>query len=167
MTRPHSLSDFTLHDAGGQPLPLARYRGQVVLLVNTATACGFTPQLAGLEALQQQYGAQGLQVLGVPCNQFGAQAPGSSAEIAQFCNAQFHTSFPSTAKVDVNGAQADALFVWLKDKAPGIAGTARIKWNFTKFLVGRDGTTVQRFAPFTKPQQLRSAVERALAAAAS
>ncbi|MEG0923021.1 MAG: glutathione peroxidase [Comamonas sp.] len=160
-----TIHQFNLHDASGQPLPLSRYQGQVLLVVNTATACGFTPQLAGLEELQQQYGAQGLQVLGVPCNQFGAQAPGSDTEIASFCELRFQTSFPSTAKVEVNGERTDPLFAWLKAKAPGIAGTGRIKWNFTKFLVGRDGATVQRFAPLTKPIKLRAAIERALAAA--
>ena len=157
------LQDFTLFDASAQPVPLSRYQNKVVLIVNTATACGFTPQLAGLEALQQQYGAQGLQVLGVPCNQFGAQAPGSNAEIAQFCDATFHTSFPSLAKVEVNGPHTDALFAWLKAQAPGLLGQ-RIKWNFTKFLVGRDGRTVQRFAPMTKPAKLQAAIEKALAA---
>ena len=157
------LQDFTLFDASAQPVPLSRYQNKVVLIVNTATACGFTPQLAGLEALQQQYGAQGLQVLGVPCNQFGAQAPGSNAEIAQFCEARFATSFPSLAKVEVNGPHTDALFAWLKAQAPGVLG-GRILWNFTKFLVGRDGRTVQRFAPMTKPARLQAAIERALSA---
>lgn len=159
----HSVKDFVLHDASAQPVPLSRYQNQVLLIVNTATACGFTPQLAGLEALQQQYGAQGLQVLGVPCNQFGAQAPGSNAEIAQFCEVRFATSFPSLAKVEVNGPHTDALFAWLKAQAPGGLG-GRILWNFTKFLVGRDGRTVQRFAPMTKPARLQAAIERALSA---
>lgn len=159
----HTVKDFVLHDASAQPVPLSRYQNQVLLIVNTATACGFTPQLAGLEALQQQYGAQGLQVLGVPCNQFGAQAPGSNAEIAQFCEARFATSFPSLAKVEVNGPHTDTLFAWLKAQAPGVLG-GRILWNFTKFLVGRDGRTVQRFAPMTKPARLQAAIERALSA---
>ncbi|WP_395026403.1 glutathione peroxidase [Comamonas odontotermitis] len=159
----HTVKDFVLYDASAQPVPLSRYQNQVLLVVNTATACGFTPQLAGLEALQQQYGAQGLQVLGVPCNQFGAQAPGSNAEIAQFCEARFATSFPSLAKVEVNGPHTDALFAWLKTQAPGLLG-GRILWNFTKFLVGRDGRTVQRFAPMTKPARLQAAIERALSA---
>ena len=160
---PHSVKDFVLHDTSAQPVPLSRYQNHVLLIVNTATACGFTPQLAGLEALQQQYGAQGLQVLGVPCNQFGAQAQGSNAEIAQFCEARFATSFPSLAKVEVNGPHTDALFAWLKAQAPGLLG-GRILWNFTKFLVGRDGCTVQRFAPMTKPARLQAAIERALSA---
>ena len=159
---PHTIQDFVLHDASAQPLPLSRYAGQVVLVVNTATACGFTPQLKGLEALQQQYGPQGLQVLGLPCNQFGAQASGSNAEIAQFCEARFATSFPSLAKVEVNGPHTDPLFAWLKAQAPGILG-GRILWNFTKFLVARDGRTVQRFAPMTKPAKLAAAIEKALA----
>ncbi|MGE8317664.1 MAG: glutathione peroxidase [Comamonas sp.] len=160
---PTTVFDFTLHDAAGQPLALSGHQGQVLLIVNTATACGFTPQLAGLEELQQRYGAQGLQVLGVPCNQFGAQAPGSNGEIAQFCELRYQTSFPSLAKVEVNGDGADPLYAWLKERAPGLLGR-RIRWNFTKFLVGRDGTTVQRFAPMTKPDRLRAAIERALAA---
>ncbi|WP_312526000.1 glutathione peroxidase [Comamonas sp.] len=160
---PHTIQDFVLHDASAQPLPLSRYAGQVVLVVNTATACGFTPQLKGLEALQQQYGAQGLQVLGVPCNQFGAQASGSNAEIAQFCELNYQTSYPSLAKVEVNGPHTDPLFAWLKAQAPGILG-GRILWNFTKFLVGRDGRTVQRFAPMTQPAKLEAAIEKALAA---
>ena len=158
-----TITDFVLSDAKGQPHPLSRYQGQVLLIVNTATACGFTPQLAGLEALQQRYGGQGLQVLGVPCNQFGAQARGSDAEIAQFCELRFETHFPSLAKVDVNGANAAPLFVWLKARAPGWLG-GRIHWNFTKFLVGRDGQTVQRFAPMTRPVALRPSMERMLAA---
>lgn len=160
---PHTIQDFVLHDASAQPLPLSRYAGQVVLVVNTATACGFTPQLKGLEALQQQYGPRGLQVLGLPCNQFGAQASGSNAEIAQFCELNYQTSFPSLAKVEVNGPHTDPLFAWLKAQAPGILG-GRILWNFTKFLVGRDGRTVQRFAPMTKPAKLAAAIEKALAA---
>ncbi|MEF9963166.1 MAG: glutathione peroxidase [Comamonas sp.] len=158
----HTLQDFVLHDASAKPLPLSRYAGQVVLVVNTATACGFTPQLKGLEALQQQYGPQGLQVLGLPCNQFGAQASGSNAEIAQFCELHYQTSFPSLAKVEVNGPHTDPLFTWLKAQAPGLLG-GRILWNFTKFLVARDGTTVQRFAPMTKPAKLQAAIEKALA----
>ena len=159
----HRIQDFVLHDANAQPVPLSRYAGQVLLIVNTATACGFTPQLAGLEQLQQQYGPQGLQVLGLPCNQFGAQAPGSNAEIAQSCELRYQTAFPSLAKVDVNGPHTDALFAWLKTQAPGLLG-GRILWNFTKFLVGRDGQTVQRFAPLTKPAKLQKAIEQALAA---
>ena len=163
MPSAHTLSNFILHNADGQPLPLSRYQGQVLLVVNTATACGFTPQLAGLDGLQQRFGSQGLQVLGVPCNQFGAQAPGSNGEIAQFCELKYQTSFPSLAKVDVNGPHADALFTWLKAQAPGLLG-GRILWNFTKFLVSRDGQTVQRFAPMTKPAKLQAAIEKALAA---
>ena len=159
----HRIQNFVLHDASAQPVPLSRYQNKVLLIVNTATACGFTPQLAGLEDLQQRYGAQGLQVLGVPCNQFGAQAPGSNGEIAQFCELQYQTSFPSLAKVDVNGPHTDALFAWLKAQAPGLLG-GRIWWNFTKFLVSRDGQTVQRFAPTTNPAKLQTAIEKALAA---
>ena len=159
----HRIQDFVLYDGSTQPVPLSRYQNKVLLIVNTATACGFTPQLKGLEELQQCYGTQGLQVLGVPCNQFGAQAPGSNAEIAQFCELHYQTSFPSLAKVDVNGPHTDALFAWLKAQAPGLLG-GRILWNFTKFLVSRDGQTVRRFAPMTKPAKLQAAIERALVA---
>ena len=158
-----TIYDFDAQNIQGQSVPLRQYEGKVLLIVNTASACGFTPQLAGLEELQQRYGAQGLQVLGVPCNQFGAQAPGSNAEIAQFCELRYQTSFPSLAKVEVNGPHTDALFAWLKTQAPGLLG-GRILWNFTKFLVGRDGQTVQRFAPLIKPAKLQKAIEQALAA---
>lgn len=155
--------DFSLRQADGASLPLARYAGHVLLIVNTATACGFTPQLAGLQALHERYASQGLVVLGVPCNQFGAQAPQDAPGIAQFCEQRYATSFASLDKVNVNPPDADPLFAWLCAQAPGIANTRWIKWNFTKFLVGRDGQTVQRFAPITKPQRLVHAIEAALA----
>lgn len=163
---PTTAFDFTLRQADGSPLPLLRHAGQVLLIVNTATACGFTPQLAGLQALHERYAQQGLVILGVPCNQFGAQAPQGAAAIAQFCEARYATGFASLDKVNVNPPQADPLFAWLKARAPGLLG-GRIQWNFTKFLVGRDGLTVQRFAPMTKPGRLVRAIEAALATSAT
>lgn len=143
-------------------MPLAQFRGQVLLVVNTASGCGFTPQLAGLEALRRQYGPQGLTVLGFPCNQFGGQEPGSDAEIAAFCEASFGVSFPLMAKTSVHGPDSLPLYQWLCAEAPGWLGTQRIKWNFTKFLVGRDGRSVSRFAPQDSPASLSRAIEAAL-----
>ena len=155
--------DFSLRQANGASLPLARYAGHVLLIVNTATACGFTPQLAGLQTLHERYASQGLVILGVPCNQFGAQEPGSESEIGAFCQKNYAVTFPMFAKIDVNGEHAHPLYQHLKKVAPGALGSEAIKWNFTKFLVGRDGQTVQRFAPITKPQRLVHAIEAALA----
>ena len=160
----HPLEDFNAHRTDGHSVPLRQYAGQVLLIVNTASACGFTPQLAGLQALHQQYAAQGLVVLGFPCNQFGAQEPGSNAEIAQFCQRNYGVDFPVLAKVEVNGAGAHPLFQWLKAQAPGLLGTQAIKWNFTKFLVGRDGRVIRRYAPQTAPHELAADIEAALAA---
>lgn len=157
------LYDFEVQTLSGQTLALKDLRGQVVLVVNTASACGFTPQLAGLQDLHARYGAEGLVILGFPCNQFGAQEPGSSAEIAQFCERNYGVQFPLMAKIEVNGDGAHPLFDWLKAQAPGALGSRAIKWNFTKFLVGRDGQAVQRFAPLTKPEALSQAIEAALA----
>ncbi len=146
----------------GQALALRKFKGKAMLLVNTASQCGFTPQFAGLQELHQRYGAQGLVVLGFPCNQFGAQDPGSNAEIASFCQANYGVSFPMLAKVDVNGAQADPLWQWLAGQAPGLLGSKAIKWNFTKFLVGRDGAVIRRYAPAAAPKSLASDIEAAL-----
>ena len=162
MTDAVSLHDFEVPRLDGQPEPLARYRGQVVLIVNTASACGYTPQLAGLERLHRELGPQGLVVLGFPCNQFGGQEPGSPAEIGAFCTGQYGVSFPLMAKVEVRGPHASPLFRWLCRQAPGLLGTRAIKWNFTKFLVGRDGQVIRRWAPRTPPAALRPAIERAL-----
>ena len=140
------------------------FRSKVLLIVNTASQCGFTPQFAGLEALHQQFGERGLQVLGFPCNQFGGQDPGSNDEIAQFCSLNYGVTFPMMAKIDVNGAQASPLYQWLTAEAPGILGTKAIKWNFTKFLIGRDGQVIRRYAPQDKPQDLARDIEAALAA---
>jgi len=154
--------DFTAQTLEGQPAPLADYRGRVLLIVNTASKCGFTPQYAGLEALWRKYGDRGLTVLGFPCNQFGAQEPGNAEEIATFCSLTYDVSFPVMSKIDVNGAGAHPLYAWLKQEKKGILGSASIKWNFTKFLVGKNGKVIGRFAPNTEPKALEAAIEAAL-----
>ena len=159
-----TVYDFKAVDIKGEELALDTYRGKVLLIVNTASKCGFTPQYEGLEALHQQYGAEGLAVLGFPCNQFGAQEKGNEAEIEQFCSLNFGVSFPMFGKIDVNGADASPLYNFLKAAAPGLLGSKNIKWNFTKFLVGKDGQVLQRFAPTTKPKDIESAITKALAA---
>jgi len=159
-----SVYDFEALQINGQPVPLRNYQGQVLLIVNTASACGFTPQFAGLEKLHQQYAGKGLVVLGFPCNQFGKQDPGSNDEIAGFCQLNYGVSFPMMAKIDVNGAGAAPLYRWLTAEAPGILGTKAIKWNFTKFLIGRDGQVIRRYAPTDKPESLAQDIEAALAA---
>ena len=156
------LSDFSATRIDGHPQPLSAYAGQVVLVVNTASACGFTPQFAGLQDLHQRYASRGLVILGFPCNQFGRQDPGSDSEIAGFCQRNYGVDFPMMAKVDVNGPQAHPLFQWLKAQAPGILGTQSIKWNFTKFLIGRDGQVRTRYAPRDTPATLVEAIEAAL-----
>jgi glutathione peroxidase len=159
-----TILDFEALQMSGQTLPLSQLRGQVMLIVNTASACGFTPQFGGLEKLHQKYKGQGLVVLGFPCNQFGNQDPGSNQSIASFCQLNYGVSFPLFDKVDVNGANAHPLFTLLKAEAPGVLGTEGIKWNFTKFLVGRDGKVHERYAPTTTPAQLESDVAKLLAA---
>ncbi|GKT25520.1 glutathione peroxidase [Acidovorax sp. SUPP3334] len=154
--------DFEARQMNGQTVPLRQYQGQILLIVNTASACGFTPQFAGLEALHQRYASQGLAVLGFPCNQFGRQDPGSNDEIASFCQLNYGVSFPMMAKIDVNGAQADPLYHWLKAEAPGLLGTKAIKWNFTKFLIGRDGQVLRRYGPRDTPQSMAGDIEAAL-----
>jgi len=158
------MSNFHQHTAtslSGEPVPMADYAGKVVLVVNTASHCGFTPQYAGLETLYQKYAAQGLVVLAFPCNQFGKQEPGSADDIAQTCHINYGVSFPMFEKIEVNGAAAHPLFRYLKKALPGVLGE-RIKWNFTKFLVGRDGKPIKRFAPFTKPEKMEAAIVAAL-----
>ena len=150
--------EFTARSLGGEEVPLERYRGQVLLIVNTASQCGFTGQYQGLEALQRAYGARGFSVLAFPCNQFGAQEPGDAAEIASFCRTRYDVSFPMFGKVDVNGPDAHPLYKWLKSEAKGLLGSEGIKWNFTKFLVDRDGRVVSRFAPTTKPDALKNEI---------
>jgi glutathione peroxidase len=158
-----SVYDFSALSISGQPADLSSQRGKVLLIVNTASACGFTPQFAGLEALWQAYRDRGLVVIGFPSNQFGAQDPGSNDEIASFCSLNYGVSFPMMAKVDVNGAQAHPLWKWLTAEAPGLLGSQAVKWNFTKFLVGRDGNVIKRYAPTDTPQSLRKDIEAALA----
>jgi glutathione peroxidase len=157
-----SVYDFAAETLDGKPAALADYRGQVLLIVNTASKCGFTPQYEGLEALYRRHKDQGFAVLGFPCNQFGAQEPGDAAEIASFCSLTYDVSFPMFAKIDVNGPQVHPLYAFLKKEKKGLLGSEGIKWNFTKFLIGRDGDVVERFAPTTKPEALASAVEALL-----
>lgn len=154
--------DFDAQRTDGTPLPLAGYRGQVLLVVNTASRCGFTPQFAGLQALWQQYRERGLVVLGFPSNEFGGQDPGSNDEIASFCSLNYGVDFPMMAKVEVNGDGAHPLWRWLKGEKPGLLGTKAIKWNFTKFLVGRDGRVLARYAPTDTPDALKADIEAAL-----
>lgn len=157
-----SFYDFQVQDIQGNSFDLGLLRGKVTLIVNTASKCGFTPQFDGLEALWKQYGEQGLVVLGFPCNQFGAQDPGSHDDIASFCRLNHGVSFPMMAKVDVNGPQAHPLYGWLKKQAPGVLGSQAIKWNFTKFLLGRDGQIIRRYGSINTPQALKSDIESAL-----
>lgn len=157
------VHDFSARTIDGREQSLADYRGRVLLVVNTASRCGFTPQYEALERLRQTYADRGFEVLGFPCNQFGAQEPGSEHEIAQFCQLRFGVSFPMFAKIDVKGAHAHPLYRYLTAARPGVLGLRAIKWNFTKFLVGRDGTVIDRYAPSTKPEALAHAIERALA----
>ncbi|SCC70078.1 glutathione peroxidase [Kosakonia oryziphila] len=158
MTTFYQLTAISL---GGQLISMADYAGKVVVVVNTASLCGFTPQYAGLEALNKKYAPQGLVVLGFPCNQFGKQEPGGADEIAQTCHINYGVSFPMFEKVEVNGAAAHPVFRYLKNELPGVLG-GRIKWNFTKFLIGRDGKPLKRFAPFTPPEKMESVILAAL-----
>jgi glutathione peroxidase len=157
-----SVYDFTAETIAGEARSLADYRGRVMLIVNTASKCGFTPQYRGLEALHEAYAPRGLAVLGFPCNQFGAQEPGDAAEIANFCSLTYDVDFPMFAKIDVNGDAAHPLYRYLKHAAKGVLGTERIKWNFTKFLVDRTGRVVARYAPTAKPESLKPAIEALL-----
>jgi len=157
-----SLYDFAAQTLDGQPAPLADYRGRVVLIVNTASKCGFTPQYEGLEALWRDYQDKGLTILGFPCNQFGAQEPGNAEEIANFCSLTYDVSFPMMAKIDVNGPKTDPLYAFLKHEKKGLLGSESIKWNFTKFLIDKSGKVVARFAPTDTPQSLKGAIEKLL-----
>ena len=154
-----TIADFTAALPGGGQLDLAEKSGKVLLVVNTASKCGFTPQYAGLEALWRKYRDRGFEVLAFPCNQFGKQEPGNAEEIASFCDLNYGVSFPLMAKIDVNGEGATPLYQWLKREAPGIFGTRNIKWNFTKFLIGRDGKVVRRYPPTVKPERLEQDIE--------
>lgn len=148
--------DFSLSDSSKQSM--ADYRGKPLLIVNTASKCGFTPQFEGLEKLHEQYADQGLVIIGFPCNQFGKQDPGDDQSISEFCQLNFGVGFPIAAKVEVNGRQAHPLFKYLKEQAPGLMGSTNIKWNFTKFLVNREGQVEQRFSPSTKPSAIENAI---------
>lgn len=157
-----AVTDFTVKLPDGAEKPLADYAGKVLLIVNTASKCGFTPQYEGLEALHRKYGARGFEVLGFPCNQFGAQEPGDAAEIANFCSLNYDVTFPLFAKIEVNGDGADPLYDYLKAAKPGVLGSKAIKWNFTKFLVDRAGQPVKRYAPNDKPESLEGDIEALL-----
>ena len=159
-----TVYDFEAAQIDGKTVSLSQFKGKAMLIVNTASACGFTPQFAGLETLHKTYADQGLAVLGFPCNQFGAQDPGSNDEISSFCQLNYGVSFPMMAKVDVNGASATPLYQWLTAEAPGLLGSKAIKWNFTKFLVGKDGQVIKRYAPTDTPASLARDIEAALAA---
>lgn len=149
-----SIYDYKVKTIKGEQQPLEAYRGKTLLIVNTASKCGFTPQYKGLEELYKKYHDQGLEILGFPCNQFGAQEPGSEEEIASFCSLNYGVSFPMFAKVDVNGPEADPLFEHLKEEAPGLLGSKPVKWNFTKFLVDKHGNVVKRYAPQDEPEKI-------------
>jgi len=157
-----SIYDYSAETLDGKPAPMADYKGKVVLIVNTASKCGFTPQYEGLEALYRKYADKGFVVLGFPCNQFGAQEPGDADEIKTFCSLTYDVTFPLFAKIDVNGPSAHPLYDYLKHEKKGLLGSEGIKWNFTKFLVGRDGEVVDRFAPATKPEDISGAIEKLL-----
>lgn len=156
--------DFEAASISGELVGLARYHGKVLLVVNTASDCGFTPQYQGLEAVYKKFHDRGFEVLGFPCNQFGAQEPGTEAEIGAFCEKNYGVTFPLFAKVDVNGENAHPLFKHLKEAAPGVLGTEAIKWNFTKFLINKDGSVYKRYAPQTKPEEIVEDIEKLLAA---
>ncbi len=157
-----TIADFTVTTNRGQDLDLKDKLGTVLLVVNTASKCGFTPQYDGLEKLFQQYKDRGFEVLGFPCNQFGGQEPGNAEEIEQFCKVNFGVTFPLMAKVEVNGADASPLFDWLKSEKKGLMGTSAIKWNFTKFLIDRQGHVVKRYAPTDKPEAIARDIEKLL-----
>ena len=157
-----SIYDFTVKDIHGKPVKLDRYKGKFMLIVNTASACGFTPQYKGLEQLHRDFSVRGFAVLGFPCNQFGAQEPGDANQIAAFCESKYDVTFPMFAKVDVNGEKAAPVYTYLKSAKPGILGSEAIKWNFTKFLVDREGNVVKRYAPNDTPESIAKDVEKSL-----
>ena len=162
MPAPSPLYDIPLQTIDGETQTLTRHRGKVLLIVNVASKCGYTPQYQGLEALWRKHKEQGLVVLGFPCDQFGFQEPGDELQIKQFCSLTYDVTFPMFAKIDVNGDDAHPLYRYLKAEKPGLLGTEGIKWNFTKFLVGKDGEVVERYAPATKPEEMRKAIEALL-----
>jgi glutathione peroxidase len=157
-----SIYSFSARTLGGEEVSLEQYRGKVLLIVNTASECGFTPQYAGLQKLYETYAGRDFVVLGFPCNQFGKQEPGDATQIGSFCEKNYGVSFPMFEKIDVNGANAHPLYRYLTGEAPGLLGLEGIKWNFTKFLVGRDGTVVKRYAPVTKPDAITGDIEKLL-----
>jgi glutathione peroxidase len=157
-----TIADFTVEKPDGTPLDLAEKHGKVLLVVNVASKCGFTPQYEGLEALQRKYGEQGFEVLGFPCNQFGAQEPGNADEIASFCKLNYDVTFPVLKKVEVNGDGASPLYDWMKKEAPGLMGSKSVKWNFTKFLIARDGKVVRRYGPTDSPASIEKDIEALL-----
>ncbi|MEM5385284.1 glutathione peroxidase [Paraburkholderia phymatum] len=157
-----SIYTFSARSLDGEPISLGVYDGKVMLIVNTASECGFTPQYAGLQKLHEQYGVRGLQVLGFPCNQFGKQEPGDAAQIGAFCEKNYGVTFQMFEKIEVNGADAHPLYKHLKDEAPGVLGLEAIKWNFTKFLIDRNGKVVKRYAPTTKPETIADDIEALL-----
>jgi glutathione peroxidase len=157
-----NLYSFQVKAPTNELMSLEKYRGQVVLVVNVASKCGFTPQYQGLEELYEKYQTQGFTILSFPCNQFGSQEPGTAEEIQSFCKLTYDVSFPVMAKIDVNGSNADPLYAWLKESAPGLLGTEMIKWNFTKFLVGKNGKVLKRYAPNTEPKDIAADIEQAL-----
>ena len=159
-----TIYGFEATNINGKTIPLDEFKGKVMLIVNTASKCGFTPQFGGLEDLHKSYAGKGLAVLGFPCNQFGSQDPGADGEIEQFCQLNYGVSFPMMSKIDVNGPAAHPLYKWLSAEAPGLLGSKSIKWNFTKFLVGKDGKVIRRYAPTDKPADLAKDIEAALAA---
>jgi glutathione peroxidase len=159
----NSIYDFEALQINGKSVPLKHYEGKAMLIVNTASACGFTPQFAGLEELHKTYADKGLVVLGFPCNQFGSQDKGSNDEISEFCQLNYGVSFPMMAKIDVNGSGAHPLYQYLCKEAPGLLGSKSIKWNFTKFLIGKDGSVLKRYAPTDTPKSLAGDIEAALA----
>ena len=160
-----ALHDFSARQIDGQELALSSLKGRVVLVVNTASACGFTPQFAGLQQLHERYGERGLSVIGFPCNQFGGQDPGADEQILGFCHKNYGVGFAMMSKVEVNGPGAHPLFQWLTRSAPGILGTQAIKWNFTKFLIGKDGQVIKRYGSMDKPESLQADIEAALTSA--
>ena len=159
-----TIYDFEARQIDGRDMALSQFKGKAMLIVNTASQCGFTPQFSGLEELHKVYAEKGLVVVGFPCNQFGAQDPGNDGEIASFCQVNYDVSFPMMSRIDVNGPSAHPLYQWLCGQAPGLLGSKSIKWNFTKFLVGKDGRVVKRYAPLDKPAALAGDIEAALAA---
>lgn len=158
-----SVYDFKARSLDGKEIDLKKFEGKVLLIVNTASECGFTPQYEGLEEIYRQFKDKGVEVLGFPCNQFGRQEPGTAEEISKFCERNFAVSFPLFDKIDVNGDDAHPLFKYLKSEAPGLMGTEAIKWNFTKFLIRKDGTVYKRYAPQTEPKALMNDIEKLLA----